>query len=918
MSRLERGFNAPRRFRTLPALGAVALAVFAAAIPASAFPDTIRRVEVLVDDMPADVATAALVPLKAGDPFSLKDINIAVRQVFRTGMFSDIRVERAGEDRSEIVFRLTRKLLTRTIRYVTDKDIRERMLRREVSALRQGAYFEEAKLEQARFEIKTALARDGFFHAEIAAEFERPAGQSFVDVIFRVLSRRRYIVADIDFVVPGDVPDEDLLGRMGTRPGREYIPRRLEEDIRRLEAFYGAKGYRRVSVEVAREDFDEASGSVSLELKIDPRERIAIRITGADVPSALLAPIWEERIFEDWGLAEGEARILEYLRERGYLFASLTGNIERKDNDIHVLYQVVPGRRYRIEDVEFHGLTAFSPRSLRRELELGERILFFPVIDGRRLFELPRDIEMFLQAQGFPEPRIDLNFQEMKGRIRALIFIEEGIRNRVGRIRFQGVQAVSPERLKAELVSVEGGPYFPPNIQRDMETIEAYYLDQGMRDTRVTAEAVPTDDDIFNLVFTVNEGRNVKIGAVIITGNRITNPDVIKRELRVHEGDMASMGRILESRRRLENLGIFAEVRIDEIPVAADSANLVVTVREAERSYAGLGVGLETRGEPRTLALWENAVRPRGTAEYIRSNVFGIAAQVSLVSQFSLIEKRAVLSWDQPYFFGIPMRTYMNVWLETEDRRSFGFDRRGASLNTIKPMGRGRVFMNTLSWSRTRLTFLEIEESEVDRRLFPYSTTLLSSTMIWDRRDDSFNPEKGRFFSVVGEWAYPLFGAESDFIKTFLKFQAYKPVWTQLNFSFTSRLGLGLGRIPIPERFFGGGSNSFRGESFDGLGPKDPESGMPVGGKAVFLLNLELKFPMLASLPDLSGAVFLDIGNVFANRSDFDLLGFKSAVGAGLRYRTPLGPIRFDLGWNLDDPDRMGKPLAFITIGNIF
>ncbi|MDW7760469.1 MAG: POTRA domain-containing protein [Acidobacteriota bacterium] len=919
MSRFGKGSEGGRRFRFGPAAASVVFCLAAAAaLPAAERAEIISRVEVHVDGAPADPQTTSLVPLKEGDPFSLKDIHVTVRQIFRTGMFSDIRVERGGEDGSAVIFRLNRKRLTRSIRYVADKEIRDRVLRREVTALRQGAYFEEEKLARALAEIEAVLIRDGFFDPDIEVDVAHSPGDPAVDVVFRILSWRRYEVADVAFLFPEGVAAEDLIGKMATRPGREFIPKRLEEDIRRLEAFYDAKGYRRVSVEVVRKEFDPSDGTVFLELRIDPWERISIQIKGADVPTSLLAPIWEERIFEDWGLAEGEARILDYLRERGYVFATLTGTLDRQDNEIRVLYQVEPGKKYRIEDVEFTGLTAFPPARLKQELELGDRILFFQAIDGRRLFELPRDIEIFLQSQGFPEPRIEIHFQETRGRIRANIAIEEGHRKTVGRIDFRGVHAVSPDLLKAEMVSVEGGPYFPPNIQRDIEKIEAFYLDRGIRDTRVAAETLPLDDNVANLVLTVNEGRDVKIGAVIITGNRITKPGVIRRELRVLEDEPASAGRIQESRRRLESLGIFADVRIDEIPVSAGVVNLVITVREAERSYAGLGIGLETRGEPRSLAIWENAVRPRGTAEYIRSNVFGMAAQVSLVTQFSLIEKRAVVSWDQPYFFRMAMRTYMNAWLETEDRRSFGFDRRGASLNTIKPLGQGRLFMTTLSWSRTRLTFLEIEESEVDRRLFPYSTTLLSSTMIWDRRDDSFNPEKGTFFSVVGEWAYPLFRAESDYIKTFLKFQIYRPVWTQLNFSFTTRLGLGRGRMPIPERFFGGGSNSFRGETFDGLGPKDPESGMPVGGKAVFLLNFELKFPMLASLPDLGGAVFLDIGNVFSKRSDFDLLGFKSAVGVGLRYRTPLGPIRFDLGWNLDESERRGRPIAFITIGNVF
>ena len=164
---------------------------------------------------------------------------------------------------------------------------------------------------------------------------------------------------------------------------------------------------------------------------------------------------------------------------------------------------------------------------------------------------------------------------------------------------------------------------------------------------------------------------------------------------------------------------------------------------------------------------------------------------------------------------------------------------------------------------------------------------------------------------------YP-FWRESDFLKLFFKFQYFYPLVRQVNLSATMRVGLGRGRIPIPERFFAGGSNSFRGEEYDMLGPKDPVYGEPVGGVALFLMNLEMSFPLLESVKNLAGAVFYDLGNVFSKRKDFSLLGLRGALGFGVRYKTPLGPVRFDLGWNLDAPEPKRGPLAFITIGTVF
>jgi outer membrane protein assembly factor BamA len=209
-------------------------------------------------------------------------------------------------------------------------------------------------------------------------------------------------------------------------------------------------------------------------------------------------------------------------------------------------------------------------------------------------------------------------------------------------------------------------------------------------------------------------------------------------------------------------------------------------------------------------------------------------------------------------------------------------------------------------------------ENEVDRQHFPFSVTSVSESLIRDRRDDSFNPENGTFFSAVAEWAYPLFKAESDFLKFFFKYQRYMPVFRTLNFSLTVRGGAARGSIPIHDRFFAGGSNSFRGEPFDRLGPKDPASGLPLGGKAMLIFNFELRFPLFASAPALSGAVFYDKGSIFAGRNNFDLAQLEDAFGVGLRYRTPLGPLRVDFGWNVRPPEGRKQPIIFITIGNVF
>jgi len=904
-------------------LGRVGLAVLAlASVGAAAVQDVpgpvVDRVVIEVDGGPGESGLEAIVGLQAGDPFTLRAADLAVKRIFATNLYSDVSVLRSGAARVELTFRLTRRLTVRSISVEGEGDWPGSRIEKSLEAMAPGGEFSAARLPRALDELRAALRREGYFEAAVTPSIERDPAEPAVDVFFGVSAWRTYAVGAVRFEGAIVFPEAELAARLKIGAGDRYVPAAFEQALRRLAAHYLNLGYRRAEVSLAGEAFDAASGLATLTVRVVPQEKITIQIRGAEVPVSLVAPIWEERVFEEWGQSEGQARILAYLRERGYLNASVSARLEHGENEIRVLYEVDSGGKFRVENVRFEGHRAFTAERLRAEMGIGARVLFFPVLDGGRLFTVPRELEIFYRTQGFPEARVDANLEERAGAATAVFFIEEGPRQVVDRVVLSGVSLFDEAELRTALLSRAGGPYSPSNVQKDIEEIDGFYRNRGVRGTVVTPDVRAAGEGTFTLTYAVSEGAPMRIGRIVVTGPRVTRVQTILREVLVREGDPAAADLIQESKRRLERLGIFAEVNVDEIPGEPGIMSLVVNVREGGRNYVGLGAGLETKSDPRAVALWANSIRPRITAEFIRSNLFGAAAQVSLVGQFSLIERRAVAAWEQPYLFSVPMRTQASAWLEAEDRTSFGFDRRGIGLNVTKSLSPAVQVLGTLSWARTKLTYLDIAESEVDRRLFPYSTSLVSGSIIWDRRDDSINPTRGMFLSAVLEWAYPLFQAESDYQKTFIKYQLYHPLLPRLHFGLTSRLGLGRGRMPIPERFFAGGSNSFRGAEFDRLGPADPDSEMPVGGKALFLVNLEMSVPLFGSMPDLAGAVFYDLGNVFASRDDFSLFELRGALGAGLRYRTPLGPVRLELGWNLDDPARRTKPILYFTIGNVF
>jgi len=880
----------------------------------------ITSVTVWIDGQPDTEAMEELIPLKEGEEFSLKRITNSIKQIYRTGLFSDVQVLKEGEKEIQLTFLLTRRVFTRRIILRGKQKISHKKLKESLFSLSEGSSFSDEKMSRAVEELKEALMQEGYFQPEIEASAMRDPESPTVNVIFEIRAAKMYIIKKIAFSGEKILTEAELKKEMKSKEGEEYIPSVLEGDITGLKEFYSSKGYQRAEIDVEETRFDGSEGNVYLSLIIIPHEKIEIVVEGAQIPLSLLEPIWEPRIFEEWGLSEGKAKIIGYLRKKGYLFSSATSSIEKVDNEVHVVYKVSPGEKFKIRRVSFEGLKYFTPSELTEKLVLETNTPFSSWIDGERLFELPAEIEFLYKTRGFPDTRASLYFFPRGKSVRANFVIEEGRQAKIEKISFEGTNLFSRKILLEQISSFEGGFFYQPNIQKDMERLGHFYLNQGVRGTEIRARIEKVAGDIFSVVFSLQEGKKVKIEKIVITGNVVTKKRTILRELRVKEGEYALSERIRESKRRLEKLGIFTEIKIDEIPLSAEKENLIVSVREGERNYAGLGVGLETMSEPQTFALWNNPVRLRGTAEFIRSNVLGSAAQVSLVGQFSLKEKRGVFSWEQPYFFGIAVQTYVNAWMEREGRESFTFDRQGVSLTAIKSVSKDLLFLTTLRWARTNFVILLIEESEVDRQHRPFSAASVSGSFIWDRRNDPFYPEKGSFLSFVLERAFPLFQSESNYLKSFIKYQHFIPVLSRVTFSATSRFGLGGGKKPIPvhERFFAGGSNSFRGARFDELGPKDPVSQKPVGGQALFLLNFELTFPLIPAIKDLSGVLFYDKGNVFEKTANINLVALQDAVGIGIRYRTPLGPVHLELGWNLDAVEGERKPLVFITIGNIF
>ncbi|MFQ5721479.1 MAG: POTRA domain-containing protein, partial [Candidatus Aminicenantales bacterium] len=369
----------------------------------------IKKISVEVKGQTETKNMEELIPIKEGERLSLQRITDSIKELYKTGLFSDVQVIKVGQNQVNLTYRLTKKLFVRKILFLGQVKVPTKKLREAIYSLREQSSFSEGKLKLAAAELKKALSKEGFFSPQIKILTKKDFETSKVDVFFEISSSQRYIVKRVNLVGRLILPASQLKAKMKTRENQLYIPSLLERDVALLKKLYSSLDYHRAEVEVASVDFKD-KGEVYITLKINPHEKMEIIVRGAKVPLNLIQPIWEEKIFEEWGLAEGEAKIINYLRGKGYLFSSVKSSLEKGKDKIRVIYQVIPGEKFGIEDLVFKGLKYFTPSQLKKELGIREKIPFLKWISGSRIFSLPQEIENLYQRQGFPHTTVDLNF----------------------------------------------------------------------------------------------------------------------------------------------------------------------------------------------------------------------------------------------------------------------------------------------------------------------------------------------------------------------------------------------------------------------------------------------------------------------------------------------------------------------------
>jgi len=885
-------------------------------------------------------------PLQAGRPFTAEAVRESLQVLHRTGLYAEIRAEatRLAEGVS-LSFVVRPNYFVNVVHVLGLQEPPNEALALAAMRLNLGEPFRESALEEALERLRAALREEGFYQAQFEVNRLPQARTRQLDLTVVVSPGRRARLGPIALHNQTGFPDLALLWRSKLKPGQELTAAHLAGATERIREFLVEKGHLGARVNVRRGEYN--AGRVPLDLEITAGPKVRVEVVGANISAGTLRrllPIYEEGAVDEDLLQEGRRDIRDYLESRGYFDSEVTYTIsaEAENGALVITYQVRRGFPRRLVGIEFTGNRYFSDELLRSQLRILPAAFLSPGRFSRRLLRADEGTLKFTyESNGFLQAQIRSeildDYAGKEGDLFVRFHVTEGPQTRVAELHLEGNEKVSDEQLVGVgLASVPGQPYSEANVETDRDVILRHYFNEGFPEVQFEAAVQYVAPNRVRLTYRITEGRQITVKQVLIGGYEQTRRGVISREVQLQPGGPLRAVDVVDTQRRLYNLGIFSRVTIAaQNPEGTDpNKTIVVAVEEAKRYTMAYGGGVEVQrlggaGDP---VGGDFSVSPRGIFEITRANFTGRAHTIALKLRASTLQGRALLSYAAPNLLAKPSLSLLMTGFadKTRDVTTFTAQRYEASAQLTQSLSPITSLLYRYSFRRVLVdpASLRVPPEQIPLFSQPTKISALGLTWIHDTRDNPADPAKGNLYIADLGLALRAFGSSASFVRLFFQNSTFHPFGRWLVFARSLRVGIQepLGTttgndIPLPERFFAGGGNSLRGFGLNQAGPRNPATGFPVGGLAMLIFNQELRFPM--RLPwvgeRISGAVFYDAGNVFtrANRITFrwapppldpgrapeeqpELNYLSHTIGLGFRYQTPVGPVRFDLGLQLN------------------
>lgn len=888
----------------------------------------------------------SLLPFKVGDPLDPALLRAGIEKLYATGRYREISVEAARHATGvalKFVTTGTFFIGRITVEGVPEPPNRGQLI--SATKLHLGEEFNTDDLRGAVENLKAKLEANGLFEARVDPSIAYDQSREQASIEFRVDPgpRAKFAPPVVQGLPPAEA--ERLIGKarwkyfggfLGWKPVTES---RVQRGLERIRRSLAKQDFLLSRVTLASLDYAPITQRATPAVTIERGPKVEIRTEGAKLSRSRLrqlVPVYQEQSADRDLLVEGQRNIQAYFQAQGYFQTKVEFETEAQtDGRRTVTYSVDRGLRYQLKQLSVQGNSYFPTETIRERLSLqpATRVRYRYGRFNAGLLNADKDsIRELYQSNGFRDVKVESAVTEnYAGKANALAVamrIEEGAQWFIGKQELTGASAEHRPFLEQQLNSTEGQPFSESNLAIDRDAVLNYYYNRGYPNAKFDWIVSPAaESQRVNVKFEVEEGPQQFVRGFLVGGLRATDPSLVFRRIRLAENDPLSQGLMVQSQRRLYDLGIFARVDMAiQNPEGEEPGKYLLYEFEEGRKYSlNLGIGAEIAriggGTPNFDApAGEPGFSPRISIGLTRNNLRGTGHTVSAQTRVSNIQQRVLTTYLAPQFKGRDdvTLTVSALYDVARDIRTFESRRVEGAAQLSTRLSRANTLQSRFTYRRNSVGNLQISAVDIPIYSQAVRVGVLSSTLFQDYRDDPIDSHKGYYNSIDFGFASKAFASQTDYFRLLARNSTYHRVGRDFVLARSTTIGAltnlrdgGPASIPLPERYFSGGASTHRGFPDNQAGPRDLRTGYPLGGSALLMNNLEFRFPLYGE--SLGGVLFHDAGNVYSGVSDLslrlrqrdpqDFNYMVHSVGVGVRYKTPVGPVRIDFGFGANSPE---------------
>ena len=951
---------------------------FAALVPLAAAAEQTSHLGRTITDVRVEIAGLAvsdinvlsLIETRVGEPLGAHSVRTTIDHLVGLGRFEDVRVSAAPSAQGVALrWQLTPVRRISKVTVTGNAVLPASAIRAEL-ADRHGSLPSTNRVPAMVTTLEAFYRDRGFPKAVILPRVQEddPAPER-VELVLSITAGDRVTIGSATVTGAPLEPAAGVLAALDVEPGRPYDRTAIDARVSSYEESLRERGYYEARVRpsvVLAED----GRSVSVTVSVEPGPHVTLVFAGDAVPGDVedLVPIRAERTVDQDLLEDASVAIENALRVQGYRAAQAPYSRVQKGNELILTFTITRGPLHRLESIDVAGNAALDRAAVVPLLQVkpGEPFVQSRVgVIAAAITELYR-VRGFAQVEVTPDIQVLPEASAAGGRYRPVAVrfdIVEGPQTVVSTVDVQGAATIPVEEVKAQLGLAAGRPFYRPQLTADRDTIERLFRARGYKNvsvisqlTFVDAQASASREQRVGVAWMVRPGDQITVDRVLINGNSRIATELIQGELTLRPGGPMSDDAMIESQRRLAELGLFRRVRITELPRSGSLArDVLVEIEEAETTTIDYGGGLEIgriqEASGTDTSLSEDLdVGLRTFFSISRRNLWGKNRSVTLFGRVTLRrdrpdeftgeeggygfhDYRGLFTFREQRAFGTPGDAQFTAFVDQSRRTSYSFNRKGVTSEYARRLSSYTVTGRyTFDYTKVFESPISVEDQALIDRLFPQvRLSKVLGGLLRDSRDDVLDPQRGSVLGLDTSVASRLLGSEVGFVKSFAQGFIYRRLpgrsWV---LAAGARVGVAVGfaqdvevleiarthggitravdraelfptvirELPASERFFAGGDTTVRGFALDSLGTEATldSQGLPKGGNGMVIFNAEARAPYWKNVQFVW---FVDAGNVFARVSNIRLGELRPTSGVGFRYRSPIGPLRVDWGWKL-------------------